>query len=295
LSNSVKSILLTFDVEDWFQVENFKAVISKANWDSLEYRVTYGTLKILDLLDEYSTSTTKLRATFFVLGWTAQRYPNLVREIDNRGHEISSHGYSHTLTPHLSDRKLIEDLTESKKILENLTGKAVKGYRAPSFSITPKLIEYLQEAGYQYDSSYNSFDRHGRYGSISLKSTEQSGTAYRFPNGLMELPISNLELKKNILPWGGGGYFRLIPVSLYIKGVKAVLRRQNIFVFYAHPWEFDPEQPRIRNGLPLSFRFRHYVNLKRTEIKLKRLMRALKHCNFMTCQEYLSHQWAGND
>lgn len=290
-----KNILLTFDVEDWFQVENFKTVIPHARWESLESRVTHGTRRILDLLDEITTPGAQPKATFFILGWTASRYPDLVKEIDKRGHEVASHGCSHTLTTHLSDNDLRMDLTESKKRLEDLTGKPVKGYRAPSFSITPKLIEFLQEAGYHYDSSYNSFDRHGRYGTISFEGTEQKGISHKFANGLAELPISNLKFRNTIIPWGGGGYFRLIPVSLFIRGIKSILGSQNSFVFYAHPWEFDPAQPRVRNGLPLSFRFRHYVNLGKTEHKLKRMMKALSNCNFLTCQDYLSRQLGNNN
>lgn len=291
----MKNILLTFDVEDWFQVENFKTVIPHASWESLESRVTYGTHKILELLDELSSPSIKLKATFFILGWTAMKHPDIVREIDRRGHEVASHGYSHTLTTHLSDNDLRTDLEESKKRLDDLTGKPVKGYRAPSFSITPKLIDYLQEAGYQYDSSYNSFDRHGRYGTISLEGTEQKGISHKFPDGLIELPISNLKLRNTILPLGGGGYFRLIPVPLFIKGIRFILGVQNSFVFYAHPWEFDPAQPRIRHGLPLSSRFRHYVNLGKTEKKLRRVMKTLRQCNFLTCQDYLCRQWVGSE
>ena len=291
MSESSKTILLTFDVEDWFQVENFKNVIPRSHWETFEGRVTHSTLKILDLLDGISTYGGSPKATFFILGWTAERYPNLVYEINRRGHEIASHGYNHTLVPHMSDNEMKKDIAESKKLLEDLTGKSIKGYRAPSFSITPQLIEYLQEAGYQYDSSYNSFDRHGRYGYISLKDAEKSGIAYRLTSSLIEIPISNLEIRGNILPWGGGGYFRLIPFSLFMEGVKTKLSKQNGFMFYAHPWEFDPQQPKIRNGLPLLTRFRHYVNLKNTEKKLKRLITALSQCSFITCIEYLNSQY----
>jgi polysaccharide deacetylase family protein (PEP-CTERM system associated) len=281
-------MVLTFDVEDWFQVENFRHILPKETWDSqLQGRVIDSTHKILDLLDTIEVS--RLRATFFILSWIAKRFPGLVREIAGRGHEIASHGNSHAVTGSLSDNELKNDLDESKNRLEDIIGLPILGYRAPSFSVSSRLIEMLKGVGYVYDSSYNSFSKHGRYGSISLASTKRSGNCYLFANGMIEIPISNINLSKFIIPWGGGGYFRLIPIMFYIAGVKAVLKKEGNFVFYSHPWEFDANQPRIAGGIPISYRFRHYINLHKTKDKLDKLLRAMKDCQLISCDDYI-HQ-----
>lgn len=278
------SILLTFDVEDWFQVENFKSYIPFSTWNSFELRVERNTIKILDLLDSFSF---KPRATFFVLGWIAQKCPQLVREISNRGHEVASHGYGHDLCPQMEQPLLVHDLKCSKVLLEDITGKQVTGYRAPSFSINNEVLGLIRDAGYLYDSSFNSFSGHGRYGSLDLSSALKKQGRYELDHGFFELPVSNLNLFNHILPLGGGGYFRLIPFSVFKHGVTSVLKKEKTFVFYAHPWEFDPEQPRVEQASPW-FKFRHYINLRRTEKKLIALINTFSDIKFKTIDAHIT-------
>jgi polysaccharide deacetylase family protein (PEP-CTERM system associated) len=257
------------------------------------------------------------KATFFVLGWIAERLPNLVREIRARGHEIASHGHGHELCSQCSTDDLKEDLAKSKKLLEDITGERVYGYRAPSFSISQDVLQMIAEAGYLYDSSYNSFAMHGRYGKISLNGHERKGIAIllnqksKIKNQkFYELPISNLplfpfsnlgtladgpeqsrrstlaHLRHFSLPWGGGAYFRLIPAPVFGIGVKKILRQQQAYLFYMHPWEIDPEQPRPEGPTAFS-RFKHYTNLGRTEGKLRSLLLKFSKCSFITCHEHL--------
>jgi len=277
------AILLTIDVEDWFQVENFKSYIDFSTWNSFELRVEKNTHLILDLLDTFPF---KPKATFFILGWIAERRPALVRQIQDRGHEIASHGDNHHLCTALDKNKLAQDLLTSKRRLEDITGQAVYGYRAPSFAINDRIIEMIKQAGYRYDSSYNSFSAHGRYGSIDLSKAIKNGGSYQLDNHFFELPVSNLRLCSNTIPLGGGGYFRLYPTSFFNLGIKRVLKKNNAFVFYAHPWEFDPNQPRVRQA-SRGFKFRHYINLNRTESKLKQMICAFSDGYFLTCKNYL--------
>jgi len=278
-----KSILLTIDVEDWFQVENFKEYIKFSTWNGFEPRVEKNTRAILDLLDSFSF---KPRATFFVLGWVAGRFPGLIREISERGHEVASHGENHHLCTSLKKDELLCDLVQSKKRLEDITGSAVYGYRAPSFAVSDSVLELIKQAGYYYDSSYNSFSAHGRYGSIDLSGAVKAGGAYRLAEDFFELPVSNLSLGKTIMPLGGGGYFRLYPFSFFRMGMKSVLKKDKAFVFYAHPWEFDPDQPRVEQASP-GFKFRHYINLDKTKTKLGRLIASFRDHHFITCRQYL--------
>ncbi len=176
-----KTILLSFDVEDWFQVENFKSYIDFSTWNSFELRVEKSTHKILDLLDSFSLQP---KATFFILGWIAEKVPQLVREINLRGHEVASHGMLHHLCTQLSRDKLLADLIYSKSMLEDIIGERVYGYRAPSFAISDKILPIINDAGFLYDSSYNSFDRHDRYGKIGLEAKKQHGIAYQINNNL---------------------------------------------------------------------------------------------------------------
>lgn len=288
-----KSILLTFDVEDWFQVENFKEYIEFSTWDSLDLRVKKNTLKILDLLDSFSF---KPKATFFILGWIAQRLPGLVRQIHEMGHEVASHGFNHSLCNHLTDKDLIKDFKASKDLLEEIIDSKIHGFRAPSFAVDDKILNSIAEAGYTYDSSFNSFSGHGRYGTIDLTRAQKKGACCKINNNFFELPISNLKLKNRVVPLGGGGYFRLFPFYFFRLGMKSVLNKDDAFVFYAHPWEFDPEQPRVKQASQ-GFKFRHYINLNKTETKLKKMIAAFQDHNFITCTEYIkkfSHQAAEN-
>ena len=278
------AVLLTFDVEDWFQVENFKGSIDFSAWHSFELRVEKSTFKILDLLDEFSF---KPKATFFILGWIAEKLPDLVREIHTRGHEVASHGLNHHLCTELTQSGLKQDLETSRQLLEDITGSPVQGFRAPSFAVDNSMLEMIRNAGYTYDSSYNSFTGHGRYGTLDLSEAGKKEAVWQVNNHFYEIPVSNLCIKSRIFPLGGGGYFRLFPFSVFRQGMKTVLNTSNAFVFYAHPWEFDPDQPRVTRA-PKMFKFRHYVNLHRTENKLRRLIRTFPHCRFLTCAEYIS-------
>lgn len=279
-----KKIILTFDVEDWFQVENFKNHIKRDSWDKRELRVKENTIKILDILDSFEF---KPKATFFVLGWLAKKDPSIVSEIESRGHETASHGYNHELCTNLNEEELLGDLIKSREILEDITGKKVLGYRAPSFAINDRIVEIIRKAGYSYDSSYNNFSMHGRYGEIDLGEKEKKGIAFRVYDGFYELPLSNIDFGNKIIPLGGGGYFRLYPSALFEFGMKKVLKKEDAFLYYSHPWEFDPFQPRVKQA-PKSFKFRHYINLRKTEKKFEKMIQTFSDHEFVTIKDYLS-------
>ncbi|TKB24941.1 DUF3473 domain-containing protein [Desulfopila sp. IMCC35006] len=282
-----KKILLTFDVEDWFQVENFKQCISNSTWPLRELRVENNTIELLDLLAD---APIPVRATFFILGWIAIRCPNLVREIHQRGHEVASHGINHDLCYKQTPNVLRRDLIKSKGILEDIIGSEVSGYRAPSFSITDDAINSVQEAGYLYDSSYNSYEGHGRYGALTqLKNMQQDLPLYALSPSFYEIPVSNLRIGNRVIPWGGGGYFRLLPSFLHLAGVKQILLQTGCYTFYMHPWEIDPDQPRI-NGVKPFYRYRHYVNLSSAKNKLEKFISKNAGCSFLTCREFIE-QW----
>lgn len=288
------SILLTIDVEDWFQVENFKSTIPFSSWDDMELRVEKNTHNILDLFDELSFKSSSIHATFFVLGWIAERLPNLVREIQNRGHEVASHGYHHHLCSEQPEKNLRQDLEDSKKLLEDITNSPVHGYRAPSFSVSNDILKIIEDAGYRYDASYNSFDKHGRYGKLSLKSSPKFGIAHKISNKFYELPVSNLNLqlatcnfRPVVIPWSGGGYFRLFPISLFKLGTRKILASDGAYHFYLHPWEIDLGQPHV-DAAPRMFKFRHYIKIDKTFSKLRRLLISFNNCHFRTLSNYLS-------
>jgi len=273
---------LTIDVEDYFQVNAFARKISVDQWDSFPLRVDTNTRRILDLLDRYG-----IKATFFILGWVAERAPELTREIHRRGHEIACHGYEHQLIFQIGPDKFREDIRRSKAILEDQCGEAVCGYRAPSYSITGKslwALDILVEEGFNYDSSIFPVV-HDTYGIPD---------AERFPNTiqtkagpLREFPLTTLPLqigwKKIRIPIADGGYLRLLPIEIIRKGIENVnSKEKQPAVVYFHPWEIDPGQPRIKAGLKSTFR--HYLNLHRTEGKLMHLFQRLQ---FGTMQQVL--------
>jgi len=301
------TILLTIDVEDWFQVENFKRYIPFSSWPNCELRVERNTHRLLDLLDSHQTADSRQpsvsncelspmsydlachsnpKATFFVLGWIAKRLPHLVREIHSRGHEVASHGYYHNLCNQESGDALKNDLAGSKKLLEDIIGAPIYGYRAPSFSINDDILKMIETCGYLYDSSFNSFCMHGRYGSINLSKNGKMGIASQISDAFYELPISNLKVRCCVLPLGGGGYFRLLPFCLFRKGLETILRNEAAYMFYIHPWEVDPNQPKVKRA-PLSYKLRHYVNLNKTYSKFSRIIQSFKHCHFFTCSQYI--------
>ena len=280
-SKSTKSILITVDVEDWFQVENLRSAFPIETWDSHELRLEKSTHHLLDLFARHG-----IQATFFVLGWIAERLPHLVSEIQKFGHEIASHGYHHELCSGLVCTTLRGDLLRSKILLEDISGRPVVGYRAPSFSVTQDLIGTLGELGFRYDSSYNNFTMNKRYGQANGFFQQRNEGYLVAKNGIVELPISNLSLYGQTIPWGGGGYFRLYPPSVFASGVAHILKSKGCYNFYCHPWEFDPDQPRT-NGIGALSRFRHYLNLDRTLTRLDLFLEKFKHCTFVTCSQYL--------
>jgi polysaccharide deacetylase family protein (PEP-CTERM system associated) len=257
---------LSIDVEDWFHAENVKGVISRERWDGCELRVERNTMRMLEILD-----ASQARATLFVLGWVAERLPQLVRAIAAAGHEVASHGYGHELVYALEPSAFRADVIRSNSHLEDLTGKEVFGYRAPCFSITEWAIPILQEVGFKYDSSYFPTIAHDRYG--RLNGMQAGQPIVLLGDGMHEVSISCVRIGKHGLPWGGGGYFRLIPYPLWYQGVRSILRSGAPYIFYIHPWEIDPGQPRV-SGLSACCQFRQRVNLHRCEERFTALLDA---------------------
>jgi polysaccharide deacetylase family protein (PEP-CTERM system associated) len=257
---------MTIDVEDYFHVSVFDGVVPRSQWDGLESRVCRNTDRLLAIFDEHEVT-----ATFFILGWVAERFPSLVRTISGLGHEVASHGYGHRLVYDQTPRAFREDVRRAKAMLEQASGTAVRGYRAPSYSITPRslwALDVLIEEGYRYDSSIFPI-RHDRYG---IPVSPRHPYAIRRPGGvLIEAPASTATLGPMNVPIAGGGYFRILPYAWTRWGISRVNRtEQRGAIFYLHPWEIDPDQPRLSAGA-LS-RFRHYRNLHRTEARLRQLL-----------------------
>ena len=258
---------MTIDVEDYFQVSAFAPHIARDSWADRECRVEANVDRILGILDDGAVV-----ATFFTLGWIAERYPRLVRRIVDGGHELASHGYGHLRASDQSHAAFSEDITSSKAILEDIGGQAVHGYRAPSFSIGPAnlwALDALQQAGYRYSSSIYPIV-HDHYGM-----PDAPRFAF-YPNGeqgLLEVPITTVRLMKRNLPAGGGGYFRLMPYAMSRWMMRQVNQQdRQPAIFYFHPWELDPGQPR-QQGLEWKTRFRHYVNLDRMDGRIRALTR----------------------
>ena len=359
---------LTIDLEDYFQVHAFSSVVRFEDWDNYESRIERNTHRLLEILKESSighraerianeltppapdllpltsnlppealnflpqTSNLKpqtfAKATFFCLGWVAERYPNLIKEIQHRGHEIACHGYSHKLIYTQSRDEFREDVRKAKAILEDITGDEVVGYRAPSYSITNRsrwAFEVLMEEGFKYDSSifpihhdFYGFPRAPRFpfvistngdcnfkfqiSDFKLKQTQSSVSSINSTNPmnpnnpvtpnltacasrltsdgtLVEFPLSTVRIFGANLPVAGGGYFRLLPYSLIKKGLRRINdEEKQPFVFYIHPWELDPDQPRL-NSVSFRSRFRHYVNLQKTESRFKKLLSDFNFCS----------------
>jgi len=299
--------IMSIDVEDWFQVENLKGVISRESWSEREYRVEANTDRILEIFSDTQTT-----ATFFCLGWVAERSPALIRRIHAAGHEVASHGYGHQLVYDLDAAAFREDVVRAKGVLEDLSGAAVLGYRAPSFSITPWALEVLAGTGHRYDSSVFPVSGHDRYAALALDEADRvprgrypvapvyaigagtvspggsgaSDAAGGDPSTILEIPIATLRMGGRggrtpaagdaagqggrALPWGGGGYFRLIPYPLFAAGFRRGVTAGTAPIFYLHPWEVDSGQPRVE-GLRRSYAFRHYVNLAKTAERLRKL------------------------
>jgi len=255
---------LTIDVEDYFHVSAFAPYIARSSWDSWPCRIEQNIDRVLQLL-----ASRGVNATFFTLGWIAERYPEMVRRIVSGGHELASHGYAHERAATQGPDPFFADVALAKAVLEDIVGTEVQGYRAPSFSINDDNLwayECLAKAGYRYSSSVYPI-RHDHYGAPG-----RSRFAHLASAGVLEVPIATVRLFRTNLPAGGGGYFRLMPYALS----RWLIRRVNdadeeSAVFYFHPWEIDPEQPRVKEADPKA-RFRHYVNLERTATRLQLLL-----------------------
>ncbi|WP_137172553.1 XrtA system polysaccharide deacetylase [Massilia sp. HP4] len=258
---------MTCDVEDYFQVSAFAPYIDRASWPSRECRVEANMERILALYARHG-----VRATFFTLGWIAERYPAMVRRIVDAGHELASHGYGHLRASDQSRTEFDNDIRSSKALLEDIGGQAVVGYRAPSFSIGHGnlwALDALHEAGYRYSSSIYPI-AHDHYG---MPDAPRFAFYPNGPDGLLEVPITTLKLAGRNFPAGGGGYFRLLPYALSRWMMEKVNREDGEpALFYFHPWEVDPGQPRPE-GLGAKARFRHYVNIDRMERRLEALAR----------------------
>lgn len=257
---------MSFDVEDYFHVSGFEGIINRDSWPDLDCRVEASTERILTCLAENDS-----RATFFILGWVAERYPRLVQRIHAAGHEVGSHGYWHRLIYQQTPEEFRQDLVRSREVLEDLTSEKVQSYRAPSFSVTQHslwALDILLEEGFLLDSSIYP-THHDRYG---IPGTPVEPHPIQRPAGtLWEFPAAVWPVLGYPLPIGGGGYFRLYPYALTRRGLSGINQSGRPFVVYLHPWEFDPEQPRIKAGFTRSFR--HYVGLKKTESRLRQLLR----------------------
>ncbi|XVJ68825.1 MAG: DUF3473 domain-containing protein [Rhizobacter sp.] len=255
---------LTIDVEDYFQVSAFAPYIARSQWDSQECRVQRNVERILELLAVRQT-----KATFFTLGWVAERYPHLVRAIVDQGHELASHGYGHERASDLTPAAFRQDIVSAKKILEDLGGVAVQGYRAPSFSIGKGNLwafDELLQAGYRYTSSVYPI-AHDHYGMPDWPRFAQP-----VREGLLEVPVTTLRKFNRNFPSSGGGYFRLLPYALSRWMIQQV-NAQDLqpAIFYFHPWEIDAGQPRVA-GIDAKTRFRHYVNIGRMDSRLQQLL-----------------------
>lgn len=268
---------MSIDLEDWFCVNNLSHVIKREDWDNCELRVYASTKRVLNLFDKHKT-----KATFFVLGWIAERLPELIREIEGKGHEIAVHGYNHLLLTEITCDQFDEDLARALEAINRCEIKQVPmGFRAPSFTVVEKTRDWalrtLEKYGFKYDSSVFPVGFHPDYGVANAPLDP-----YKITDSLYEFPMSCLEMFGKRLPFSGGGYFRLFPYSY----TKLCMRRCNALgrsaVFYLHPWELDPGQPKIK--LPRSKALRHYYNLDQTE---KRLDRLLGDFHFTTVKEVL--------
>jgi polysaccharide deacetylase family protein (PEP-CTERM system associated) len=261
---------MTCDVEDYFQVSAFAPYIDRASWPTRECRVEANMERILALYERHG-----VRATFFTLGWIAERYPAMVRRIVDAGHELASHGYGHLRASDQSRAEFDNDIRSSKALLEDIGGQAVVGYRAPSFSIGHAnlwALDALHEAGYKYSSSIYPI-AHDHYG---MPDAPRFAFYPNGPDGLLEVPITTVKMAGRNLPAGGGGYFRLLPYALSRWMMEKVNREDGEpALFYFHPWEVDPGQPRPE-GLGAKARFRHYVNIDRMERRLEQLARDFK-------------------
>ncbi len=266
--------VMSIDLEEWFQVTNFENVISRSGWNQCLSRTQEVMPRLLDLFSEH-----RVRATFFTLGWIAERYPELIRRISKEGHEIASHGYDHRLVTTMTRDEFRQQLIQSKDILEQILGEAIYGYRAPTYSFrkeTHWVIEELLDTGFLFDSS---IFPHGKRDNPEL--CDSKFPCYLSGKGkqLAEYPLSIFNFYGMEIPIAGGGYFRLLPYMFVKQMIERLNQKDKLAIMYFHPWEFDPEQPKVASA-PMLSKFRHYVNLKQNEDKLKCLVRDFRFASF---------------
>ena len=258
-------LAMTVDVEDYFHVSAFDSIFSQKDWPTIEHRVNENTRRLLDLFDQHGA-----KSTFFILGAVAEKYPDLIKEIDRRGHEVASHGFAHRRATTQTPEVFKEDVYRSKSFLEDTIGKSIEGYRAPSFSINETnewAYEILVELGFKYSSSTYPIE-HDLYGVPNWPRFK-----YDRPEGIIEIPIPTLRKDDKNKGIGGGGYFRLFPYWLSKRRIEKFLGSETApYSFYFHPWEIDADQPRVKNAAFLS-KFRHYVNLSKMEGKITQLLK----------------------
>jgi polysaccharide deacetylase family protein (PEP-CTERM system associated) len=256
---------MTVDVEDYFHVTAFANTVDRSRWNELEYRAVRNTERVLELFD-----ASRIKATFFVLGWVAKRSPDLVKKIQSAGHEIACHGMSHQLVYKQTPEVFHQETRDAKQLLEDITGTKVRGYRAASYSIIKSslwALDILESLGFEYDSSIFPV-RHDIYGMRHAPRTPFNPGVGK----LLEVPLTTVEVMGNRLPCGGGGYFRIFPYALFKMGLRRVNEVDGLpGIFYFHPWEIDPGQPRLPAGW--KSRFRHYYNLQHTEARLQQLLK----------------------
>ncbi len=261
---AVQKHAMTVDVEDYFHVSAFDSIFSEKDWPSIEHRVNDNTRRLLDLFEQHNT-----KSTFFILGAVAEKFPDLVKEIDKRGHEVASHGFAHRRATTQTQSVFKEDVYRSKSFLEDTIGRSIVGYRAPSFSINDTnewAYETLVELGFQYSSSTYPIE-HDLYGVPDWPRFK-----YVRPEGIIEIPIPTLRKNGENKGIGGGGYFRLYPYWLSKRRIQKFEQQENApYSFYFHPWEIDPNQPRIKEA-SFKSKFRHYVNLDKMEGKIAKLL-----------------------
>ncbi len=266
VTSGVVKNAMSVDVEDYFQVSAFEDCVDKRDWDGFESRVETNVYRILSLFGEYN-----IKATFFTLGWVAQRYPRMIERIVEGGHEVASHGWDHKRVTEMTPEQFAADVVKAKQLLEKLSGQQVIGYRAPSYSIGSDNLwaqDVLADTGHVYSSSVVPV-KHDLYGM-----PEAPRFAYKAAEGrLLEIPITTVPIAGRNINCGGGGWFRLFPYAFTRRALKKVNQQEGeSAVFYFHPWEVDPEQPRIE-GASFKSRFRHYLNLQRMEPRLEQLIR----------------------
>ena len=272
--------LMTIDVEDWFHPATFSHLYQRPDWDGLESRVVASTQFLLRALGEKG-----MVGTFFVLGWVAERHPELVRSIQRGGHEVASHGYGHEIVYKLTPEAFAQDVRKSLDVLQQITGEAVLGYRAPNFSITDWAVDILQEHGLRYDSSYFPTVGHDRYGKLECYPAKNV-PVYEIKDGFYEVPLTSLQAGGKLIPWSGGNYFRVMPYPLFRWGMRRILQQRGVFNFYLHPWEVDPGQPREKRLSPIQS-LRAYNNLSRIRGRYESLTADFQ---FTSIKDWLAEQ-----